>query len=179
MRGWLLILLLCSLTSAHGEDSTPQQVKDRLDERLPLPLSPQMAHKQLANMRQLFEHVQMLIEGLGKNDFKMIEAGAARFTTNSERVKMAKEMGRSDQPFAEMGILMLESGDTLMDAVKKRDIKNIQVNLGQLLSNCNACHNAYKQKIIPEADFLKLKPILSHSIQNLKLSNYVLAFNVP
>lgn len=159
--------------SAQAAKLTPLQEKDLLDDRVALPLSPSMANKQLANMRELFEHVQILVDGMGQNDFKIIERGASRFTTNAARITIAKEMGRGDQAFAEMGILMLESGDTLMAAVKKKDLKLINQKFAELLTNCSACHGAYKQNIIPESDFLKIKPAVSSNNQDSKLKRYV------
>lgn len=168
-----MFLLSLFLPSTQAAKLTPLQEKDLLDDRVPLPLSPSMANQQLANMRELFEHVQILVDGMGQNDFKIIEKGAARFTTNAARVKMAKDMGRGDQAFAEMGILLLESGDSLMVAVKKKDLKLINQKFAELLSNCSACHGAYKQNIIPENDFLKIKPAVSRKARDIKLKRYV------
>lgn len=174
MKLFFGLLLVSSFAIAASQGKlTPQQEKDLLDERLPLPLSPAMANKQLANMRELFDHVQILVDGMGQGDFKVIEKGASRFTTNAPRVKIAKEMGRGDAVFAEMGILMLESGDALMAAVKKKDLKLINQKFAELLNNCSGCHGAYKQNIVPEADFLKIKPAVTH-VEDMKLKLYVL-----
>ncbi len=174
MRLFLVLFLVSPFfTSVQAEKLTPLQEKDLLDDRIPLPLSPAMANKQLVNMRELFDHVQILVEGMGKNDFKLIEKGAARFTTNPARIKISMEMGRGDQTFAEMGILMLESGDALMAAVKKKNLRVINLKLGELLTNCSACHGAYKQNIISESDFLKIKPATSRVEQDPKVKRYI------
>lgn len=147
MSKWIIffISLLCLSTTFSA------------DERIPLPLNDKLAHKQLSNMREFLEHIQIIVEGFANSDFKVIEKGVSRFTTNPDRINTAKEMGRGDQAFADMGIAFLSSGDALMAAVKSKDMKAVNTKLGEMLQNCNACHAAYKQKVVSDGEFNKLK----------------------
>lgn len=131
--------------------NTPQAGLDRLDTRTPVPLVPLMAHHQKQNMRDHLAAVQEIVAAVAQNDFPTIEKAAARIGFSETMGRMCSHMGAGAPGFTETALRFHHDADKIGEAARQRSSTLVLTALGQTLSHCTGCHQAYKQHVVDEA----------------------------
>ena len=134
-------------------ENGPQQTLDRLDARTPVPLLPMMANHQKRNMRDHLAAVQQIVAATARNDFATIEKAARRVGFSEQMGQMCEHMGAGAPGFTELALKFHHDADKIGDAARKHDSQLVLTLLGQTLSQCASCHEAYKQHIVDEAEW--------------------------
>jgi hypothetical protein len=139
---------------------------EQLDSRTPVPLLPIMAEHQKKNMRDHLSAVQEIVAALAVDDFAAIEKAVTRIGYSDSMGQMCNHMGTGAPGFSELAIQFHRNADKIAEAARTRDAKAVSSNLAQTLSNCTGCHEAFKQKIVGEAEWAMISQGPPHQHAN-------------
>lgn len=158
-------------TAAAGVSIAPVSVDSRaaaeqLDSRTPVPLLPIMAEHQKKNMRDHLSAVQEIVAALAVEDFDAIEKAVTRIGYSDSMGQMCNHMGTGAPGFSELAIQFHRNADKIAEAARTRDARAVSSNLAQTLANCTGCHEAYKQKIVGEAEWAMISQGPPHQHAN-------------
>jgi hypothetical protein len=151
--------------SAEPNASTPPISKlvpaaaaalDLLDARAPVPLLPMMANHQKENMREHLEAVLQITAGLGAGDFAAVEKAAGRIGFSQQMGMMCTHMGAAAPGFTEQALAFHHTADKIGAAARAKDRAQVQAALVETLQTCTACHAAWKQQVVDEAEWKRL-----------------------
>lgn len=132
---------------------SPQQVLDRLDTRIPLPLLAGMANMQKKEMRDHLLAVQEIVLGLAAGDFDAVERAAGRIGTSAFDEEACQRMGMNVEGFAEQSSRFHRTADGIARAARQKDRDAVLSTLGDTLQTCTGCHAAYKQVVVGDETF--------------------------
>jgi len=136
--------------------SEAQATLDRLDTRLPVPLTPTMAAHQKQQMRDHLSAVQEISAGLADEDFPAIEKASARIGWSESMGMMCRHMGAGAPGFTELALRFHHTADTIGEAAKKQDRKGVSRALATTVSLCISCHSTFRQQVVDDAAWEKL-----------------------
>lgn len=161
----LLITTAVAVASlAYGAEpkstADPTMELNQMDKRVPVPLTPHMAHHQKQNMREHLESVQAIVAGLMKQDFKAIEVSATQMGFTPEMGKMCQHMGAGADGFSERAVQFHKTADEIAKFARKKDQAGVFRALNHTLTQCTSCHATYRQQVVDQAtyDLLAEKP---------------------
>ena len=123
---------------------------ERIDTRLPVPLTPMMADHQKQNMREHLQAVQAIIDGVAREDFAAVEKAAKTMGYSEEMRQMCTNMGAGAPGFTERAIDFHKSADKIAEAAKFKSPTGTLQALNATLQTCTSCHAAFRQKIIDD-----------------------------
>lgn len=129
---------------------------DRMDQRVPVPLLPMMAHHQKENMRDHLLVVQQVIQGLADDDLPAVEGAARRIGSSPDMARMCSHMGAGAPGFTDQALQFHRTADGIIAAARKRDRKAVLTALGATLQTCTGCHATFKQTVVDESTWSRL-----------------------
>ena len=159
--GVVIVGLLGGIGACSGKTSVGEktQVEDapklnvtRIDEREVLPLNPLQRQQVLAEMRGLLVATQGVIDGLARDDMKLVAAAAAPASLKGhgsvENKANMKRLGLKNvlpAEFRQMGRgVHLSFSEIEQMANDGKTAKEIQLYLAETMNTCVACHAAYQ-----------------------------------
>jgi cytochrome c556 len=156
-----ILAIVCSHAPlSSGEEGTADDIAhelqnpapaggDLLDPRKPLPLLPQMAAHQKANMRQHLEAVQGIVAALALGDFDAVERHARTMGYTEQTAQMCRHMAAEDGgDFLDRALAFHHGADEIAVAARTHDATKVLHALDQTLSRCTGCHATYRQQIV-------------------------------
>lgn len=138
---------------AHADSKAPAVV---IEKRAPLPLLAHMAEHQRQQMRDHLAAIQEILAHLATNDFAGVEKAAGRIGYSQQMEMMCQHMGSAAPGFTDLALRFHRTADTIADAAKKHDAKQVLTAVAATMSTCVACHAAYRQEIVDDATWEKL-----------------------
>lgn len=129
----------------------------RIDTRRPLPLLPMMANHQKANMRDHLVAVQEIASALASDDFAAVERATARIGFSESMGQMCSHMGSGAPGFTEQALDFHRAADRISLAARDRDRARVLGELGSTLQRCTSCHQVWKQQIVDEAEWERIR----------------------
>lgn len=133
---------------ASVSPASASEALDRLDQRRPVPLLPQMAQHQKENMRDHLEAVQELVAAAAVSDFEKVALSAKRMGFSESMGRMCEHMGAGAPGFTEHALGFHHSADEIAVAAKKQDGAAVLAALSKTLKACTTCHATYKQQLV-------------------------------
>lgn len=127
-----------------------------LDQRVPVPLLPHMAHHQKENMRDHLVAVQDIAVATSRSDFATIEKAAAKLGLSGGMERMCHHMGMGAPGFTAQALAFHRSADDIAAAARKHDSLGVMKALGATLHLCTGCHATFRQKVVDEATWTRL-----------------------
>lgn len=122
---------------------------DLLDPRTPLPLLPQMAAHQKANMRHHLEAVQAIIAALAQGDYDGVAEHATTMGYTEQTAQMCRHMAAEDSgDFLDRALAFHRSADDIAVAARTHDGTKVLSALQRTLSVCTGCHATYRQQVV-------------------------------
>lgn len=135
----LAVAAMAPVAGAAGEEAAPAAV----DSRYPVPVTPEEALRQKAEMRDNLIALRLTLEALSKDDFPTVE-------------KMLKLLRHHDSPAPRPGLdtevyRKLDAGfqgavEKAAVAARARDTKAVLHELGATVAFCQSCHQALRQE---------------------------------
>ena len=132
--------------SAHAE-------LDAMDPRTAVPLQPMMAWHQKRNMMDHLEALGQITEGLAKEDWEVVQAGAKRLESSPSMASMCEHMGAGVPGFTDLALGMHIIADEIGPAAKKKDAKAVLAATARTIASCTGCHAAFKQQIVTKEEY--------------------------
>lgn len=126
------------------------------DARQPLPLTAMMAEHQKQNMRDHLAAIQAIVAAVGRNDMEGVAKAAARIGYSDTMGKMCEHMGAAAPGFTPMALNFHRTADGIGEAARRGDRAGVLSSLDRTLQTCVACHAAYRQEIVDEAEWKRL-----------------------
>ncbi len=134
----------------------PQAPAATTEKRTPLPLLAHMAEHQREQMRDHLAAVQEILASLATSDFAGVERAAVRIGYSEQMERMCHHMGAAAPGFTDMALHFHRTADTITEAAKKRDEKQVLIAVSATMVTCVACHATYRQEIVDDAAWEKL-----------------------
>lgn len=145
----LIISLVLNVTMAYLFFIKGDTVKGQ-DGRTAIKISADNKEFVLAEMRGFLESIQQINEGIANNDSQKIINAATK--SGAERIGDAPQGLFKSLPlgFKSLGLDTHAKFDALAKAMQKNyNQQEAQKEVSQILSNCTACHRAYKFQVKP------------------------------
>lgn len=133
---------------ASVSPASASEALDRLDQRRPVPLLPQMAQHQKQSMRDHLEAVQELVAAAAVSDFEKVALSAKRMGFSESMGRMCEHMGAAAPGFTEQALGFHHAADEIAVAAKKQDGAAVLAALSKTLQACTTCHATYKQQLV-------------------------------
>jgi hypothetical protein len=127
-----------------------------MDQRVPVPLLPMMAHHQKENMRDHLLVVQQVIQGLADDDLRGVATAAGRIGLSPDMQRMCSHMGAGAPGFTDQALQFHRTADGIAAAARKRDRQGVLTALGATLQTCTGCHATFKQSVVDESTWHRL-----------------------
>jgi len=154
---WKLLLpalILSGCTRPNPEPTyqppTPQEVLERLDDRIPVPLLAGMIDRQNEIMRDRLVVIQEIVTALATDDFNAVLAANERIAMSSGKAEMCHHMGEGAASFGDVGRQFHTAADEITVAAQNKDRKGVLKALGSAMAHCNGCHQTYKQQLVDD-----------------------------
>lgn len=117
------------------------------DDRVELKLPDTMKVMQKGMMRQHLNTVSEITAALGSNDLpkaaKIAKENLGWSQAEEQRCNMVSEM-TGEKDFLNFGMAVHKKADELAEAATAGDRDKALLNLSQLITNCNACHEKFR-----------------------------------
>lgn len=121
-----------------------EHMRDLMDTRISLNLSPEMKQHQLQNMRSHLEAVQTITGLLAKRKFdQAAQIAHTKLGLTDEMKKMCSMFGNAK--FRRLGLAFHKSGDELGNILSTRNLNKSLQALNVTMSYCVQCHATFRQ----------------------------------
>src|SRR5690606_2243261 len=131
-----------------SEACAPIAELDQLDPRTPVPLQPMMAWHQKQNMQEHLLAIQRITDGLAREDWEEVAAGAALIETSPQMQQMCQHMGAGAEGFTELALDFHRRADAIGEAARAHDGPAVLRETSNTLQACNGCHAAFRQDVV-------------------------------
>lgn len=151
----IFVCIACSKTQDEAQPKVqasapsapaPHEVLDKLDQRRPVPLLPEMAAHQKENMREHLEAVQEVVAAAAVSDFSKVASSAKRLGFSESMGRMCEHMGAGAPGFTEQALAFHHTADEIVIAATRQDGPAVLAALSKTLSACTSCHATFKQQ---------------------------------
>lgn len=138
---WLLTIAILATMFVRGNTTTGS------DDRTAIVLNTPERNLVLAEMRNLLTSTQAILDGLNRNDMKLVVDAARAVGMGSAADVNPSLMTKLPLSFKQMGMGVHHEMDALADAAQAgKSPAEIQGMLSNTLSTCVACHSAWQLK---------------------------------
>jgi cytochrome c556 len=138
---WLVTIAVLATMFVRGNTTTGS------DDRTAVVLNTPERNLVLAEMRGLLTSTQAILDGLNRNDMKLVADAARAVGMGSAADVNPGLMAKLPLSFKQMGMGVHHEMDTLADAAQAgKSPAEIQGMLSNTLSTCVACHSAWQLK---------------------------------
>ncbi len=138
---WLLTIAILATMFVRGNTTTGS------DDRTAIVLNTPERNLVLAEMRNLLTSTQAILDGLNRNDMKLVADAARAVGMGSAADVNPSLMTKLPISFKQMGMGVHHEMDALADAAQAgKSPAEIQGMLSNTLSTCVACHSAWQLK---------------------------------
>ena len=121
-----------------------EYMRDLMDTRISLNLSPKMKRRQLENMRSHLQAVQAITGLLAKRKFdQAAQIAHSKLGLTDEMKKMCRMFGNAK--FERLGLAFHKSGDVLGDTLSTRNLNKSLQALNATMGYCVQCHETFRQ----------------------------------
>jgi hypothetical protein len=115
-----------------------------------------MAEHQRENMRGHLAAMQEIIAAVSAGDFAGVGRSATRIGYSEEMGQMCMRMGAGAPGFNEMALRFHHTADTIGEAARKADQKQVLQAVSATLSTCTGCHAVYREQIVDGATWNRI-----------------------
>lgn len=160
LKACMVVAVIISMTGsayAQAESASPpshssmgsthmmhQSTSGGIDKRISLGLGSQQKQHQLANMRSHLEAVQSIVGMIAEDRFEEASVVAHEKLGLTPEMKAMCNMFANEE-FKAMGLSFHQSGDTLGDTLKTKNLKQSLQALHTTMNYCIQCHATYRQ----------------------------------
>ena len=138
---WLVTIVVLATLFVRGNTTTGS------DDRTAIVLNTPERNLVLAEMRGLLTSTQAILDGLNRNDMKLVADAARAVGMGSAADVNPGLMAKLPLSFKQMGMEVHHEMDALADAAQAgKSLTEIQGMLSNTLSTCVACHSAWQLK---------------------------------
>jgi len=150
---WTLLVVFVLIFSGIAYKFIVQgSVKDSSDGRLAIQLEASERDLVLSEMRAFLESTQGIIDGVSKDDMKMIAQYANKVGAGSQQGVPASLIRKLPLSFKTLGFDTHSKFDEIaLDAEQFGDREHTLSQLSTLMQNCLACHAAYRFEVISDS----------------------------
>lgn len=155
----LLLALGCAQGPAPVADtpvaaapaSGPVDALNAMDPRTPVPLQPMMAWHQKQNMQAHLVAIQRITDGLAREDWAEVSAGAALIASSPQMQMQCEHMGAGAEGFTAAALAFHREADGIAAAAAARDVSQALAATTATLAACTSCHATYRQDVVDAA----------------------------
>ena len=147
---WLVVsLLVLVIAGGAYKFMILGDTKDSTDGRQAIQLNPSEKDLVLSEMRSFLNGLQQISSGISDDDFKLVSEQARLLGYAAQEAVPTSLMGKLPMAFKKLGFDTHKKFDLLaMDAEELQDKEHTLKQMSTLMSNCVACHAAYRIETI-------------------------------
>lgn len=153
--------LVLSLAVACAEQAPPPEppaatpsahdALAEMDPRTPVPLQPMMAWHQKQNMQEHLVAIQRITDGLAREDWAEVSAGAKLIASSPQMQMQCEHMGQGAEGFTAAALDFHARADGIVAAAEAQDATKILAATTNTLAACTGCHAKYRQDVVDAA----------------------------
>jgi hypothetical protein len=122
-----------------------------MDPRAPVPLQPMMAWHQKQNMQEHLVAIQRITDGLAREDWEEVSAGAGLIASSPQMQMQCEHMGAGAEGFTAAALDFHRRADGIVAAAEARDATKTLAATADTLAACTGCHAKYRQDVVDAA----------------------------
>ena len=130
---------------------TPVDALNAMDPRTPVPLQPMMAWHQKQNMQEHLVAIQRITDGLAREDWDAVAAGAGLIASSPMMQMQCEHMGKGADGFTELALDFHTRADGIVAAAGAKDAAATLSATANTLAACTACHAKYRRDVVDAA----------------------------
>jgi mono/diheme cytochrome c family protein len=148
---WIVVGVLLTITVGMAYKFMIQgSVAESSDGRMAIQLDGAERDLVLTEMRMFLSSVQTMTMNLSNGDMVAVAAAARTVGGAAQQAVPASLMGKLPMEFKQLGFDTHSRFDQVaMDAEQMGDSENVLQQMGELMQNCVACHEAYRIDPVP------------------------------
>jgi hypothetical protein len=135
-------------TPTLTESCAPIEQLAAMDHRTPVPLQPMMAWHQKQNMMDHLVAIQLITDGLAREDWQAIIDASLRIESSPQMQQMCQHMGAGAPGFTELALEFHSRADGIGQAAREQDARSVLEATSNTLQACTNCHATYRQDVI-------------------------------
>jgi hypothetical protein len=129
-------------------DCAPLEELAAMDNRISVPLQPMMAWHQKQNMMEHLVAIQLITDGLAREDWQAIGDAATQIGSSPQMQQMCQHMGAGAPGFTELALEFHSRADGIGRAARERDARGVLEATSSTLQACTSCHLTYRQEVV-------------------------------
>ena len=130
---------------------SPVDQLNAMDPRTPVPLQPMMAWHQKQNMQEHLVAIQRITDGLAREDWDMVAAGAGLIASSPTMQMQCEHMGQGADGFTSLALDFHSRADRIVTAAGAKDPTATLVATADTLAACTGCHARFRQDVVDAA----------------------------